>query len=488
MASFMSLTSDRLPLEAFKAKLPKITTAHHTPNNVEIPLHLFQWSESGNRGSEIGGIRSMTELETYSQPTVRILFAPQDVPTSRFGDGLLELFERSDIPTAFVAESLQNVSQSFGARKDMDGTTNVWFHMLCKDVKIDEGRIVHQQRPGETDSRQKAQKQSQANFFWTKPGFVLKIKSQRSMTPVPNRTTTSSSDSTLAVTPSRSRVELFCFGAPITLRDRFQKFKGLATCDDLLQDPYVLLEIVLEEMYKVLDATGWAIADVFGHIETRTFGMASAPGKAVKDLPNDHFTGLHNLAKHTIYLRENCESALATLEALQEHHNATTGDHPNQTQEFTREALRYRKTLFQSTQRRLASLDKRMTNIIQLSFHIVTQGDSRLMQSESQSMKTIAVMTLVFMPLGTVAAIFGTQFMKLEDEKPYRLRVSNDFWLLWLIAVPLTVLVMIIWRMWYTDAKARAMDARKEEGGCLGWKTFGQVRRNDEQQGMTRAV
>jgi Mg2+ and Co2+ transporter CorA len=159
--------------------------------------------------------------------------------------------------------------------------------------------------------------------------------------------------------------------------------------------------------------------------------MASTPGKATKELPKDLFTGLHNLAKHTIYLRENCEAALATLNDLYNHHKAVMGESPNASQKLTCQALTYRKTLFESTQRRLTSLNARVSNIIQLSFHIVTQGDSRLMQSENQSMKTIAVMTLLFMPLGTVASVFGSQFMKLQDEKPHHLTVSRDFWLMW---------------------------------------------------------
>jgi Mg2+ and Co2+ transporter CorA len=159
--------------------------------------------------------------------------------------------------------------------------------------------------------------------------------------------------------------------------------------------------------------------------------MASTPGKATKELPKDHFTGLHNLAKHAIYLRENCEAALATLDDFYNHHKTVMGDDPNAPQKLTRQALKYRKTLFESTQRRLASLNARLSNIIQLSFHIVTQGDSRVMQSENQSMKTIAVMTLIFMPLGTVASIFGSQFMKVQDAEPYHLTVSQDFWLMW---------------------------------------------------------
>jgi Mg2+ and Co2+ transporter CorA len=160
--------------------------------------------------------------------------------------------------------------------------------------------------------------------------------------------------------------------------------------------------------------------------------MASNPGRATQKSFSDHFTGLHNLAKHTIHLRENCEAALTTLDDLRDHHETTfAGDSPSSSQKLTGQALKYRKTLLQSTQRRLVSLDARMANIIQLSFHIVTQGDSRLMQSENQSMKTIAVMTLIFMPLNTVAAIFGSQFMDLQDDEPHHITVSRDFWLLW---------------------------------------------------------
>jgi hypothetical protein len=193
-------------------------------------------------------------------------FAPQDVPRPETVDGLAELFEKFDIPSAFVAESLQNVSQSFAVQKDIDGTTYVWFHFLCKDVAMSNGQIVHLPESEKDPDRQHAQQQSQANFIWLKPGFVLKIKGLTGPSP-PTRTRTSSSDATLTIASTRPRVELFCFGAPLPLRDRFQRMKGVAICDDLLQDPYALLEIVLEEMYKVLDQTGWTIADVFGKME-----------------------------------------------------------------------------------------------------------------------------------------------------------------------------------------------------------------------------
>lgn len=159
--------------------------------------------------------------------------------------------------------------------------------------------------------------------------------------------------------------------------------------------------------------------------------MARNPVKATQGALEGHFTGLHNLAKHNIYLRENCEAALATLNGLSSHHETVIGKSPSHHQKFTQQALKYRKTLFESTQRRLTTLDARISNIIQLSFNTVTQGDSKVMHSESLSMKTIAVTTLLFLPLSTVASIFGSQFIKLQDDLPNHITVSQDFWLMW---------------------------------------------------------
>ena len=378
-------------------------------------------------------------------------FAPRDVPTPG-AESLLELFETCSIPSAFVDESLRGVSQSFAAREDADGTTWIWFHLLCKTLAVVENKIVPDNGPAEVESKQakcsqSAPAQSQANFSWIKPGIVLKIRKQSDTPPTPVRTSTSDSDTTLAPTSTQARVELICFGAPSTLRDRIRALTKTTPCQALLDDPHMLLELVFEEMYKILDWTTWAVSDTFGPLETvslvlirfdvvlivcqQTLGIASRVGKATEELPKDLFTGLHNLAKHAIYLRENCEAALATLDNLYSHYIVVMGANPCTLQRQTREALKYRQTLFESTQRRLGSLNARISNIIELAFNIVTQGDSKLMQSENQSMKTIAVMTLLFMPLGTVASIFGSQFMKLQEEWPHHITVSQDFWLMW---------------------------------------------------------
>jgi hypothetical protein len=191
-------------------------------------------------------------------------------------NGLIRLFEKFGIPSAFVTESLQGVSQSFAAQKDIDGTTYVWFHFLCKTVEVVDGRIVHQEavavaQDDNGQARTQKQNQSQASFTWLKPGFVLRLRDQPRPPTSLNRTRTSSSDVTMAAASAESKVELFCFGAPASLVERFRKLKNVAICDDLVQDPYVLLEVVLEEMYKVLDQSGWTVSQIFREMETVCF-------------------------------------------------------------------------------------------------------------------------------------------------------------------------------------------------------------------------
>lgn len=197
-------------------------------------------------------------------------FAPRDIPTPATIEGMVELFETHEIPSAFVAESLQHVSQSFSVQTDTDSTT-VFFHLLVKDISMSAGQIVESLARGDTreavdQSHHKSR--SQANFNWLKPGFVLRVRNQRpSSPPLPIRATTSSSDITLTSPLGRPAVELFCFGAPANVGQRFQKIKDVLTRKEIELDPYILLEIVLAEMYESMDRTAWTVADIFGKIE-----------------------------------------------------------------------------------------------------------------------------------------------------------------------------------------------------------------------------
>ena len=194
-----------------------------------------------------------------------VSFAPRDTPAPGTTEALVELFDTCSIPSAFVDESLRAVSQSFAAREDLDGSMCIWFHLLCNTLAIPANTTA----PAEVaEGQQTVEPPSRTHFTWLKPGIVLRIRKPSTTLPKPVRISTSGSDNTLAAIPSKARVELVCFGAPSTLHDRIRALIASTTCDELLDDPYVLLEIMFEEMYKILDWTAWAIADTFGPLET----------------------------------------------------------------------------------------------------------------------------------------------------------------------------------------------------------------------------
>jgi Mg2+ and Co2+ transporter CorA len=76
-------------------------------------------------------------------------------------------------------------------------------------------------------------------------------------------------------------------------------------------------------------------------------------------------------------------------------------------------------------------------------FNLITQHDNRIIQRDSTSMKTIAVLTLVFLPTTAIATIFGTQFFDFGETG--ELHVSRWIWGFALVSVLVTVAVCVAW-------------------------------------------
>jgi hypothetical protein len=219
---------------------------------------------------------------------------------------------RFKVPNAFVAECLQDVSQSFGSCKRTDNTEYIWFHLLSKDVKSDEttyrsdarsrgdhigglqGAVDNNARPLSADNPrpQAAEDFNKENFTWMKPGFVLKIEhvdgaannsteSVATLTngghnfssPTGDCSVNGSSKGIASLTTEIKAITLLCFGAPLPFKPRFKRLQTVP-CGELLKDPFILLEAVFDEMHKLMDGVGWYVADVFGKIENVSADIA----------------------------------------------------------------------------------------------------------------------------------------------------------------------------------------------------------------------
>lgn len=77
---------------------------------------------------------------------------------------------------------------------------------------------------------------------------------------------------------------------------------------------------------------------------------------------------------------------------------------------------------------------------------------NHIMQEDSSSMKTIAMVTLFFLPATAVASIFSSAFFSfdVDDDGSQQFVLSQHFWIFWAVSIPLTVVVYLSWKLWHT--------------------------------------
>ena len=68
-------------------------------------------------------------------------------------------------------------------------------------------------------------------------------------------------------------------------------------------------------------------------------------------------------------------------------------------------------------------------------------------------MKTIAAVTIVFLPGTFIAALFAMPLFQWDAVGDSKV-VSNRFWIYWAVTVPLTFLTLLFWLLW-TKRQAR---------------------------------
>ncbi|KAI9729750.1 MAG: hypothetical protein M1834_006701 [Cirrosporium novae-zelandiae] len=113
---------------------------------------------------------------------------------------------------------------------------------------------------------------------------------------------------------------------------------------------------------------------------------------------------------------------------------------------------------------------------IQLSalFHLIAQRDqnqsiqlardSRTLaeatKRDSQAMKTIAIVTMVFLPGTFMASLFAMPFFN-WDARPGKAVLGDRFWIYWAVTVPLTLVTILSWVVW--SIWKERMEAKKDK-------------------------
>lgn len=109
------------------------------------------------------------------------------------------------------------------------------------------------------------------------------------------------------------------------------------------------------------------------------------------------------------------------------------------------------------------------TNAVE-AFNIGSMRDSRVMQQDSYIMRTLSVLAMIFLPISTVSTIFGTQFFSTtitpdpssdNGGVTSSFYVNSRFWLLWIIALPMTLGLLLVWRVWIRRSRMKVKRANK---------------------------
>ncbi|OAL70252.1 hypothetical protein A7D00_5783 [Trichophyton violaceum] len=232
------------------------------------------------RDFECSKVQNVTDLPQLADCDLTVI--PSTIPDFR------ALVDRYEIPSGFVLERLQGVTHSFGASLARDGSQAVWMHFLC------------------TASSPDAE-----NAEWLKSAAVLKWS-----TPTANRQTPNNQDKRHANGP----VTLICFRPVEGICERIFHLAQESNWGDVLQDPYLLLDMVYESWCLRLDESAWKTNNLCQNIEKDAFKGtrdldASFPGPPVVDLYY-----VHTIAKNAIFMLEAVDATLRSLDAAIAHH------------------------------------------------------------------------------------------------------------------------------------------------------------------------
>ncbi|KAI0534386.1 hypothetical protein GGR58DRAFT_482964 [Xylaria digitata] len=217
----------------------------------------------------------------------------------------------------------------------------------------------------------------------------------------------------------------------------------LATPDPyILQFPFWFYPHLLGEVAQHQETGVWAIRN-----QVRAVEKEIPP----KTRPEPDYRRLHDIARHAIHVTETLDVAVQTIQHMLARHGSvmrTISDKHGVQQIHSQ--LQFFESYISSLRCRSSSNEKRMSNEIQLAFNTVAQHDARTSvkiglatQSDSLSMKSIALVTLAFLPPTFVCAIFSMSFFDYSADSGWAL--SDKFWLYWVFAIPTTLLTAAVW-------------------------------------------
>ncbi|KAL3432949.1 hypothetical protein BDV09DRAFT_118028 [Aspergillus tetrazonus] len=174
--------------------------------------------------------------------------------------------------------------------------------------------------------------------------------------------------------------------------------------------------------------------------------------------PND-FPHLHDILRHLFHYEETIEVAQHTLRMMAAEQDRWRNEDEEDIRQNlgiwikTRQRILHEEKRAHSLKTRSKSLNDRHRNEINLAFNLVSQSFGRDTRTDSNMMKTVAIVSMVYLPGTFVSGLFGTNFFSFQADPGNTWLMADEFWLYWAVTLPLTFATVVIWAIWHWQDK-----------------------------------
>jgi hypothetical protein len=246
-------------------------------------IQCLQWDNNERHNSENNESRNLPDAQSLidiaegRQSALRVVFLP--IRPAKDCEAESKCFQKLvnyySIPSAVLAERMRRVSYSFGNSTLVQRNAEVsWCHFMCRNVDVVDGKI---QDLGYLDDVQGTPAPAPSSL-WSMCDFYLHVRPE----------STEGSEHGKAVT-------LLCFGAPKEVVQRFQQLLHKRDVwDEVLLEPYLLFDVLFDQLHEFFDNKAWRISDAVRPEEQAALKRAGTLGS---DGDKIDFKNLHNIQK-----------------------------------------------------------------------------------------------------------------------------------------------------------------------------------------------
>jgi hypothetical protein len=100
-----------------------------------------------------------------------------------------------------------------------------------------------------------------------------------------------------------------------------------------------------------------------------------------------------------------------------------------------------------------ARMLERITMYLQVLYNLMQQQIAQETKRDTSAMKSLSLLTMVFLPATAIASVMAPFVVVAEDGSGWRM--AGQFWILWVVAAPVTLLVLITWFCWIQRVQVR---------------------------------